>query len=567
MRRLKEALDIEIRTKWPIDYKPSVATPENTRRVRVPFRKQVKATVLGEAANFLVKELEQNKLKRKLTREEEIKLKEDEENKLKELEENNDKDATINNLQLELEKDLKELKQDEKRKKQEQEEVIILPSNSLLITENFNSKIVTVNELTQHTNCKLTNILERFLIPIPNDILLLFHHYTLHSLTSSDPSTNKSNDLKVGEFDENLCYELLLLLLDHLLQVYEKVKIVNSTTILIQDTITISINFAEASSSPSILYPSTSVNSLFPPEPIWYNKKLNQKHSYLLKNLYLTWYASPLTDILADSILSLLMNFFSAPHLIKRILKQKDLENNKKEKKSIHPLKEDYTLVTNGYYNNNFNKEIIKKDQENNQILETKEEEKVEISEEKVENKDENLDIPIEMNKIYIEEDINNLINQMKNKQYTPYQLINLSSSYYSPRIHLINLEKLLNNKILTLENYKKNFKIDDKNDKIDEKNDNILFTSINLNKNSTLIVFKGLYNTKYSLNNNQISKKILSSSSPDTSLSFYCEAFCFIVKEDNDNNNNNNYHAVIESNDNNFKDIVSYILQNIDNI
>lgn len=48
----------EIKKNWPSNHKPAIATPENGVRVRLRFRKNVVADVLGGVATEVLKHLE-----------------------------------------------------------------------------------------------------------------------------------------------------------------------------------------------------------------------------------------------------------------------------------------------------------------------------------------------------------------------------------------------------------------------------------------------------------------------------------------------------------------------------
>ena len=97
MRRLKEGLEGEIRKDtWSTVHKPNIAMPENGMKVKLRFRKNIVADVVGSIANSVIATIDSN----------------------------NDYIESAHNLTLPL------------------------PSSAILVTENFSSKIVSANELS-----------------------------------------------------------------------------------------------------------------------------------------------------------------------------------------------------------------------------------------------------------------------------------------------------------------------------------------------------------------------------------------------------------------------------------
>lgn len=118
MKRLKEGLESDMRKNlWPTQHKPSVAMPENGVKVKLRFRKNVLADVVGSAASTLMQQLEC--------------------------------DSTT------------------------ESHAPTVPQNALLVTENFNSKLVAASELSNFTSCKFGRIKERLTVPIPPGLDML----------------------------------------------------------------------------------------------------------------------------------------------------------------------------------------------------------------------------------------------------------------------------------------------------------------------------------------------------------------------------------------------------------
>ena len=131
MKRLKEGLEADMRKNlWPTQHKPSVAMPENGVKVKLRFRKNVMADVVGLAATELLEQLE-----------------------------NSSSSGFITNVINTAE--------------QQHSTVAHIPDHALLVTENFTSKLVTAQELGNYTSCKFSRIKERLTIPIPQSLEVL----------------------------------------------------------------------------------------------------------------------------------------------------------------------------------------------------------------------------------------------------------------------------------------------------------------------------------------------------------------------------------------------------------
>ena len=112
MRKLKSGLEAEMKRGWSTTHKPSIATPENGVQVKLRFRKNIVADVLGSVADKIMQSV--------ATKSESDKL---------------------------------------------------LPADTLLITEHFSSKVVAGNELSQLSSFRFCNIWQRQVVPIPRGFI------------------------------------------------------------------------------------------------------------------------------------------------------------------------------------------------------------------------------------------------------------------------------------------------------------------------------------------------------------------------------------------------------------
>lgn len=127
MKRLKDELDRDIRKSWPTSHRPSVAMPENGVKVKLLFNKPLEAEVVGEAAASLLAGID-------------------------------------------------------KRVKGESCDVQ-LPPSTLLVTEEFSSRVLAPTDLPQFTHCRTGSIAQRAIIPMPVGFGLL--ELSLEHLRSS----------------------------------------------------------------------------------------------------------------------------------------------------------------------------------------------------------------------------------------------------------------------------------------------------------------------------------------------------------------------------------------------
>ena len=116
MRRLKESLEADMRkgsaTGWPAQpqHRPSIAMPENGVKVKLRFRKNVNADVVGSAAVRMLNDLDGEG---------------------------------------------------------ERSEGCTIPAGTILVTEDFRSQLVAAPELSSYSSCKFGRICERLCLPLP----------------------------------------------------------------------------------------------------------------------------------------------------------------------------------------------------------------------------------------------------------------------------------------------------------------------------------------------------------------------------------------------------------------
>jgi cleavage and polyadenylation specificity factor subunit 3 len=229
MFSLKVALEEEIKHNWPSSYKPRVVAPENGTSVRFPFRKNIVADVVGTAAIEIIQNLDSTK--KPITP--------------------NVADTTGINL----------------------------PSKTMLVTENFTSSVLTTEDFGTLKTCKLGNIKERLVLPVPQDISMLL-------MQTCDNNGDSNGD------SYSLPSIVLTMLIKHLQRVYDNVEYTNSTEIQVQGLVSIGMN--------------TNIDT---------NKIVRS-----LSSISVSWNASPIADMLADSIVGLLTQLLSAPNLVRKAI-------------------------------------------------------------------------------------------------------------------------------------------------------------------------------------------------------------------------------------------------------
>lgn len=249
MKRLKEGLESDMRKNlWPTQHKPSVAMPENGVKVKLRFRKNVLADVVGSAASSLMEQLENSMSSEGIV------------------------------------------------------PAHTVPQNALLVTENFNSKLVAANELANFTSCKFGRIKERLTVPIPAGLDML-----VGPVESAAEAEAKVVDLLMCHLEE--VFDSLTLSGSE-----AEVKGSDASTlvarrdgcskrILIQSLVTLSMGYASANlldngSSSSNGHDSSSAS----------------KPTHVL----IEWTGSPIADTVADCAAGLVLQAFSAFNSLRR---------------------------------------------------------------------------------------------------------------------------------------------------------------------------------------------------------------------------------------------------------
>eukprot|EP01038_Epipyxis_sp_PR26KG_P011446 gene11446-15334_t len=250
MRRLKEGLESEIRKDtWPSIHKPNIAMPENGMKVKLRFRKSIIADVVGSIATNIIDTLESNN--------------------------NNSFDQNY------------------------EKSILSLPSSTILVTENFSSKVVNSNELSNFTNCKFGKISQKMNIPLPKGIP--FQAYT--------PKQIKSDDVK----PRHGSFVLVTMMADALEDVFDVISILHDGTITIQDLVTIKECFNEVNLTES---------------------------SSTLSHVAIEWSASPVSDTVADCVVGIILQLFSTSNILRQSMKEpKDRDQKFSDTKDIKHLR------------------------------------------------------------------------------------------------------------------------------------------------------------------------------------------------------------------------------------
>jgi Pre-mRNA 3'-end-processing endonuclease polyadenylation factor C-term/Zn-dependent metallo-hydrolase RNA specificity domain len=210
MERLKDRLVREVRTNWPTQQDPFVANPENTKKVRIRFLKQITADIVGSAAVEVLEGLESGAGGRSSAA-----------------------------------------------------AVVDLPRDSVLVTENFVSKVVTASELQTHTSFRLGSISQRMLVPVPLNLAVGL--VGVNTLMDTDT--------------------LLTMVLPYLTEVFDTVVHLPGTNIQVEGVATITVGPASAKD--------------------------------MCTSLVVEWVATPGNDMIADCTVGILLQALSAPNLLK----------------------------------------------------------------------------------------------------------------------------------------------------------------------------------------------------------------------------------------------------------
>lgn len=276
MKRLKEGLESEMRKNlWSTQHKPSIAMPENGVKVKLRFRKNINAEVVGDIATKLLDRIVDNK------------------SSLDHYNDNN------------------------------QEGKISLPSNSLLVTENFNSKVVSTSELSNFTACKFGKISERLIIPVPNGLESM-----VGPIMKYDDAELKILDLLMCHLEE-VFDELNLREIDPIIDtsnnVIEYSDNKNKYKIAIQSLVTLSVGYATSTTTGTTITTTSSTSSnlsMSNKSSTTSSKSLLLQQQQLPSHVLVEWLGSPVSDTIADCVVGLVLQAFSAFHALRRSIKQ-----------------------------------------------------------------------------------------------------------------------------------------------------------------------------------------------------------------------------------------------------
>lgn len=237
MRRLKEALETDMRKgAWPGEHKPAIAMPENVARVRLRFRKNIVAEVVGGASLAMRKSLEEGR--------------------------------TAGGAG----------------------EGTAIPSRTLVVTENFQSVVVSAEEVAHYTNCRFGSIREKFVIPIPKDILA----FLVQAIGSSPLNS---------AFDR-LDSLVLKALEGHLSAIYRSIdNDERNQTLLLEKLVLL-----------APCYPTSSTEEL---SQLGYGRV-----GGFVTGVEISWTASILADMIADSTAAMVTEFFSIPNFLRMNLER-----------------------------------------------------------------------------------------------------------------------------------------------------------------------------------------------------------------------------------------------------
>lgn len=168
----------------------------------------------------------------------------------------------------------------------------------MLVSENYVSKVVNADELGSYTSCRLGSIMQRCLVPIPSD-LNLNDNYNLDSNNSMRSELEK---------ETKLIFELIL---PHLEELFDGVAITDSW-IQIHGHITITYSGKD--------------------------KNINNSVS----SLNVEWSASPMSDLIADSVVGTLLQILSTPSVLRLTINGST--SHSKRKKCGHINKEEQAV-------------------------------------------------------------------------------------------------------------------------------------------------------------------------------------------------------------------------------
>lgn len=410
MKSLKDALEYEIRSNWPTRHKPTIATPENGASVKFRFKKNIQASVEGGVGAELLRVLEHHQ---------QIPV--------------DVSGTTVSAVGMKT--------------------TLSLPENTLLVTENFASKLVSVSELAQQTQCRIGSISEKLQIPLPLEAASLLAQLELHRAVA--------------------------MIAEGLEDVYDGVEVLAEDEVVIQELVLVRLLAGSGYAQ--------NVRSLV--------------------GLEVVWKASAVADFIADSVASLLMQMFSASNLLKMSFTSFSEDSvsgsSRNAKRSLsRALRQSRSFTTS----------------EKNAIEDTAPMGKKARSEE--------------------DETRTSLIAEMREGKIDPFHAL----PAHFPLPSVTGLDSLMD-KISAHENCEK------------------LFSAVKVSQDGSKLIFQGFSNVRYEEIDGSISVVPLAenTSSP--------EAFVYIVFDQGKRDENEkpfNHEAVISSEDDAFRRVVSLTLQSL---
>ena len=222
MGRLKGSLEREIQQSWPdASHTPPVVMPENGQTVTLTFDNPILADVVGTVATSLLNNIS---------------------TKIDSANENDEKSVTVE-----------------------------VPENVVLVTENFQSKVMATSELSTYSSCRVGQIEQLMVVPLPQDVIQLKKHNNVNVIHMLVPHLQEVFDdvHETEDIDE------------------KNTSNVQNTKVIIQDEIMMKEVDGGSTSS---------------------------RHENCV---IVTWLASPSNDLIADCATGLLFQVLSTTHFLR----------------------------------------------------------------------------------------------------------------------------------------------------------------------------------------------------------------------------------------------------------
>ena len=160
------------------------------------------------------------------------------------------------------------------------------PPATQLVTENFSTKLEQASEQSQFSSCRLGSIQEHMCIPVPPDVAQLVCYGAVGG-GLGHAAAAQGLALSAEEHDA-MRRGVLHQVLDQLQRGFYDVAAVSPTSLTVQSLVTVALDFQGAGGA--------------------------------LQAVRVSWAASPLGDVLADSAVALLTQYFSAPSVVRRAI-------------------------------------------------------------------------------------------------------------------------------------------------------------------------------------------------------------------------------------------------------